>query len=96
MDCLRELGTSIYIRWSAEHLAKRLMMTDLSARPVLEGRSEEELLRFIAPQLEAREPYYSRAHYTIDAPVNEDDILREENDEEVAEELYQFIRNYVN
>lgn len=94
MDCLHELGTSIYIRWSAENLAKRLMLTDLSTRPVLQGRSEEELLSFITPQLEAREPYYSRANHILDAPVNEDEILSEENDEEIAEELYQFICNY--
>ena len=95
MDCLRELGTAIYIRWSAENLAKRLMLTDLSARPVLQGRTEQDLLGFIAPQLEAREPFYRRAHFTIDAPVNEDDILREENDEEIANELYEFIRNNI-
>lgn len=95
MDCLRELGTAIYIRWSAENLAKRLMLTDLSTRPVLQGRTEQELLGFIAPQLEAREPFYRRAHYTIDAPVNDDDILREENDEEIADELYQFITSYI-
>ena len=33
MECLKELGTSIYLRWKPEHLAKRLMLTDqLEAR----------------------------------------------------------------
>ncbi len=87
MDCLRELGTSIYIRWRPEHLAKRLSLTDLSERPVLQGRTEEELLAFIAPQLEAREPFYSRAHHVLDV-----DICDELSDERIAEELYQFIK----
>ena len=41
MECLRELGTSIYIKWEPSHLAKRLMLTDLSQRPVLQGHTEE-------------------------------------------------------
>jgi shikimate kinase len=87
MDCLMELGTSIYIRWKPEHLAKRLILTDLSDRPVLQGRTEEELLSFIAPQLEAREPFYSRAHHIIDV-----DICDEQSDERIAEELFRLIR----
>ena len=87
MECLRELGTSFYIRWSPEHLAKRLSLTDLSERPVLQGRTEEELLAFIAPQLEAREPFYAMANHILD--VEECD---EYSDERIAEELYQFIK----
>lgn len=86
MDCLRELGTSVYIRWRPEHLARRLSLTDLSERPVLQGRTEEELLAFIAPQLEAREPFYSQAHHIIDVTVCD-----EQSDERIAEELYQWI-----
>ena len=88
MDCLRELGTSIYIRWSPEHLAKRLSLTDLSERPVLQGRTEEELLAFIVPQLEAREPFYARANHILDV-----DICDESSDERIAEELYQFLKS---
>ena len=88
MECLKELGTSIYIRWSAEHLAKRLSLTDLSERPILQGRSKEELLEFITPQLEAREPFYNQADYIID--VKECDI---ESDIKIAEELCQLIQS---
>ena len=87
MECLRELGTSIYIRWKPEHLAKRLILTDLSERPVLQGRSEEELLAFIAPQLEAREPFYAKANHILDV-----DLCDEESDERIAQELYEFLK----
>ena len=90
MDCLLELGTSIYIRWKPEHLAKRLSLTDLSDRPVLQGRTEQELLEFIAPQLEAREPFYSRAHHILDV-----EICDEQSDERIAEELFRLIRQRV-
>ena len=86
MECLRELGTSIYIRWKPEHLAKRLSLTDLSDRPVLQGRTEEELLAFIAPQLEVREPFYKKANHVLDV-----DICDELSDERIAQELYEFI-----
>ena len=90
MDCLRELGTSIYIRWKPEHLAPRHALTDLSERPVLQGRTEKELLSFIAPQLEAREPFYSRAHHILDV-----EICDEESDERIAQELYEFLSSHL-
>ena len=82
MECLKELGTSIYIRWKPEHLAKRLMLTDLSERPVLQGRTEEELLDFIAPQLEA--------DHILDVT-----ICDEQSDERIAEDLFRLIRERV-
>lgn len=90
MECLNELGTSIYIRWKPEHLAKRLSLTDLSERPVLQGRTEKELLEFIAPQLEAREPFYAQAHHIIDV-----DICDEQSDERIADALFRLIRESV-
>lgn len=88
MECLKELGTSIYIRWSAPHLAKRLSLTDLSARPVLQGQTEEQLLHFIQPQLEAREPFYQKADYILD--VTECTV---ESDQQIAERLCQLIKS---
>ena len=90
MECLRELGTSIYLRWKPEHLAKRLSLTDLSERPILQGKTEEELLAFIAPQLEAREPFYSQAHHILDV-----EVCDEQSDERIAEELFRLIRERV-
>ena len=91
MECLRELGTSIYLRWKPEHLAKRLSLTDLSERPVLQGKTEKELLSFIAPQLEAREPFYLQANHILDI-----EICDENSDERIAEELFRMIRNNSN
>jgi shikimate kinase len=88
MECLHELGTSVYIKWKPEHLAQRLMLTDLSTRPVLQGRTEEELLHFIAPQLEARAPFYEKADYVVEAPVKE---IAPEDDKHIAEQLWKLI-----
>ena len=88
MECLAELGTSIYLKWEPKHLAQRLMLTDLSQRPILQGRTEEELLAFITPQLEAREPFYMKADYVIEAPVRD---IAEEDDKNIAEHLWKLI-----
>jgi shikimate kinase len=88
MEWWKALGTSIYLRWEPKHLAERLMLTDLSERPVLQGRTTEELLQFITPQLEARAPYYEQADYIIDAPVKS---IAAEDDKNIAEMIYQLI-----
>ena len=90
MECLKELGTSIYLKWKPLHLAQRLMLTDLSTRPVLQGRTEEELLAFITPQLEAREPFYMKADYGIEAPIKDIDA---EDDKNIAKLIYELIQN---
>ena len=92
MDCLRELGVSYYLRWSPRNIAKRLMLTDLSDRPVLQGRTEEELFAFIRPQLEAREPFYARANHVFDVEeVLGIEDISETDDERIAEVLYNLI-----
>lgn len=88
MECLAELGTSIYLKWEPKHLAKRLILTDLTERPVLQGRTEHELLNFIIPQLEAREPYYMKADIVVEAPIKE---IVEEDDKHIAALLYKII-----
>ena len=88
MECLAELGTSIYLKWEPELLARRLMLTDLNERPILQGRTEQELLDFITPQLQARAPFYEKADYTIEAPIGD---IAEEDDEHIAHMLYKMI-----
>jgi shikimate kinase len=88
MECLRELGTSIYLKWTPEHLAQRLMLTDLNERPILQGRTEKELLDFITPQLQAREPFYLMADLVIEAPIID---IAPEDDKNIANRLYELI-----
>lgn len=92
MECLLELGTSIYIRWYPEHLAHRIELSGTANRPILGDRKGGELLEFVKQQLSQREEYYSQAHYIIDAPLNG---YSEQADEEIAEHLFQWIKNAV-
>jgi len=60
MEVLRALGTVIWLRGDLEALLARARRT--GDRPMLEGRSPEQ----IAELYRSREPYYARAHVTID------------------------------
>ena len=41
-------------------------------RPLLRGKSQEELITFIQQQLELREPFYTKARYTLDVTLMDD------------------------
>lgn len=96
MECLHELGTSIYLRWTPEQLTTRLFISGITQRPVAAmgmqaaaGKTDEEkMLSFVREHLASRREYYEQADYIIDAPA----ILAEENDETIAEQMYQLIR----
>ncbi|WP_373564697.1 shikimate kinase [Sphingobacterium sp. E70] len=56
----------MYLQMSPKALFDRLSQSKLHKRPILIGKSPEELRVFIEEKLTEREPYYSQAHLTID------------------------------
>ena len=68
MDYLNRQGQVVYLKASPEVLYKHLLMGK-TERPLLKGKSPDELIEFITAQLSAREPFYSRAHYTLDVDL---------------------------
>ncbi len=88
MECLKELGTSIYLRWSNEHLAERIELSGIEQRPILQNKRGQELIDFVAWQMSGREEYYVQADYVIDVPFT---APAAEADEEIAEYLYKLI-----
>lgn len=60
METLLGLGTVIWLRGDLEELLARARRT--GQRPMLDGRTAEELEALHR----AREPYYARAHLTVD------------------------------
>jgi shikimate kinase len=60
MEALRQLGTVVWLRGDLGELLARARRT--GARPMLEGRTPAE----IEALYHAREPYYARAHLTVD------------------------------
>ena len=41
-------------------------------RPLLRGKSQDELITFIREQLKLREPFYTKARYTLDVTLMDD------------------------
>ena len=67
---------------SVEELAKRLELCK-STRPILEGRSGDELRAFIAESLEKREPFYSKASIVFDA----EEMMTDQDVYKISQEL---------
>ncbi len=68
MDYLNQQARVVFLRCEPEVLKEHLLMGK-GDRPLLKGKSAEELIGFIRQQLEYREPYYMKAKYTLDVSL---------------------------
>lgn len=70
MYYMNTLADTIYLKAAPEVLAMHLMMGK-GKRPLIEGKSPEELKTYIHESLQAREPFYTKAKYTLDVSLLE-------------------------
>jgi len=70
MDLMNQSGKTIYLNIPPEILTERLLNSK-TERPLIKGKSREELLAFINEKLEIRNKFYSRAKYQITNPEAE-------------------------
>ena len=68
MDYLNQQGDVVWLKADPEVLYKHLLMGK-TERPLLKGKSPEELRAFIRGQLEQREPYYAKARHVVDVSL---------------------------
>ena len=68
IDYLNQQGPVVYLKAQPDVLYKHLHMGK-TERPLLKGKSPEELIAFICEQLAWREPYYMKAQYTLDVSL---------------------------
>ena len=68
MDYLNQQGQVVWLRCEPEVLQKHLMMGK-GERPLLKGKSPEELAAYIREQLDYREQFYSKARYALDVSL---------------------------
>ena len=68
MDYMNSLADTIYLKATPEVLAAHLRMGK-GKRPLLEGKSPEELEDTIRQMLTAREPYYSQSKHIVDVSL---------------------------
>lgn len=68
IDYLNSVSQTFYLKASPETLCRHIAMSR-GERPLLKGKSPEELRTFVAQQLEARAPYYEKAGHIVNIDV---------------------------
>ena len=71
MDYLNQQGEVVYLKASPETLYKHLLMAKIE-RPLLKGKSADELIAYITEHLKQREPFYEKARHMLDVNVLDD------------------------
>lgn len=75
IEVMNAAGTTVYLKATPELLVARLN-TCKEKRPLIKDKSEDELLAFVAANLEKREPFYGRANLIFETEelVNREDV----------------------
>lgn len=65
-EWIAEHGVSVYLKRTPEQILSRLSPHGRQRRPMLRGKSDEELLQFMSAHLAEREPIYTKADIVAD------------------------------
>lgn len=68
IDYMNRTGHTFYLKASVDTILQHLAVSR-GERPLLKGKSPQELRRFVTEQLDRREPFYRRATHTVDVNV---------------------------
>ena len=68
MDYLNQQGDVVYLKATPETLYKHLLMAKIE-RPLLKGKSSEELIAYITEHLKERSQFYEKARHILDVNV---------------------------
>ena len=79
MEIMCSCGKVAYLKTSPQALTRRLLCSQ-NERPLIKGKTEEELQQYIAEKLNEREPFYSRAQIVVQTETfSMEDFLRSIN-----------------
>lgn len=68
MDYMNSVAETYYLKATPETLIQHIAISR-GERPLLKGKSPDELREFVCAQLAEREPYYEKAQHIIDINV---------------------------
>lgn len=68
IDYLNQQGETVYLKCAPDILAQHLRMGHVE-RPLIAGKTDDELHDFIVEQLASREPFYTKARHTFDVSL---------------------------
>lgn len=79
LDFMLKSGKMVYLDVPAQVLVERLAESKIE-RPLIWGKSKEELHEYVGKKMEERKPFYEKAHIKIDAlDVKLDELIGEIN-----------------
>ena len=77
MDYINSKGDVIYLKGTPEVIFRHLKMGK-GVRPLLLGKTDDELMEYITENIQKREEYYLKANHVVDIPCMESqDIIDE-------------------
>lgn len=68
MDYMNSVAETYYLKATPDTLIQHIAISR-GERPLLKGKSPEELREFVSTQLAEREPYYEKAQHIVDINV---------------------------
>lgn len=71
MDYMNGVATTVYLQASPTTICEHLKISK-GERPLLKGKTPEELEKFVREQLAQRTPYYEKAQYTVNVDILDD------------------------
>ncbi len=66
MELMYFHGLTVYLKLSPQHLLQRIINSN-KIRPLMNTKEKEKKLNWVTQLLALREPYYNKAHITVDA-----------------------------
>ena len=88
LDYMNEHGLTVCLQASDDVIADRIIQAG-NKRPLMAGKSREQILDTLREHMEKRKPYYDRAKIQISGD-------RLENKRQIAETVDDFIKNHLN
>ncbi|MCC9166437.1 shikimate kinase [Pontibacter harenae] len=70
MEFINQHGKSVFLDVPIGEITRRLYNSDMAVRPLIAGKTEDELKAFIAKVLEQRRPFYLQAHHILSGENN--------------------------
>lgn len=71
MEYMNQTGTTVYMKASVDTVLEHLRLSK-GERPLLTGKSVEELRTYVTEQLAARSPFYEQAQHIVNVDVLND------------------------
>lgn len=88
MSRMNDTGTTVWLQAPVGRLLERLRL-GADQRPLVAGKTDAELERFVAASLAGRNPYYALAQWQFDSSTLENSV-------QIAESVERFIDQIIN